>query len=194
MIGHLRGTLEHKSSPRLLIDVCGVGYEVEVPLSTLCELPEAGAQVRLLTHFVVREDTQALYGFLTERERETFRSLIRISGVGPKLALAILSGLNPSELAACVHCGDSSALVRLPGVGKKTAERLLVELKDRLPAPDGLSTMPGTSPTGVLGEALAALQALGYKPAEASRLLQNLDIGERSTQEVIRLALQGLKA
>jgi len=191
MIGRLRGTLAAKSSPGLLVDVGGVGYEVDAPLSTICELPAVGEEVCLLTHFVVREDVQALYGFLSDLERETFRSLIRISGVGPKLALAILSGLNPIELSMCVHAGDASALVRLPGVGKKTAQRLLVELKDRLPTADGIPGGVGGA-VGPVGEALAALQALGYKAAEASRLVQQVEVENRTTEDIVRLALRGL--
>ncbi|MCX7672810.1 MAG: Holliday junction branch migration protein RuvA [Thiobacillaceae bacterium] len=189
MIGRLTGTLLEKHPPQVLIDVQGVGYEVDVPMSTFCNLPGTGQQVSLLTHLVVREDAQQLYGFLTARERDAFRLLIRISGVGPKLALAVLSGLSVDELAQAVARQDGSRLTRIPGVGKKTAERLLLELKGRLA--DALPAAPGAAPasSGVQAEVLEALLALGYTEREAAPAVGQLPPG-LSLEEAIRQALR----
>jgi holliday junction DNA helicase RuvA len=188
MIGSLRGRIISKTPPQLTVEVGGLGYEVEAPLSTYFHLPAVGAEVALLTHLVVREDAHVLYGFATEEERRLFRSLIKISGVGPKIALALLSGISVSAFADCVQRGDSAALTRVPGVGRKTAERLIVEMRDRLAAPETPALAGGTSAES---EAYGALVALGYRPAEASRLLKAVGPGTHSTEELIRRALQG---
>jgi holliday junction DNA helicase RuvA len=192
MIGSLRGTITSKTPPQLTVEVGGLGYELEAPMSTFFHLPAVGATVALLTHLVVREDAHVLYGFATEEERRLFRSLIKVSGVGPKIALALLSGISVTAFAECVQREDVSALTRVPGVGRKTAERLIVEMRDRLGAPADaggtLHTPAGANPEG---EAYGALVALGYRPAEATRLLKAVGPGTHSTEELIRRALQG---
>lgn len=196
MIGSLRGTLAAKQPPQLLLEVGGIGYEIEAPMSTFYELPAVGAEVRLLTHLVVREDAQVLYGFAREEERRMFRLLLKVSGVGPKIALAILSGSSADAFAACIAAGDTAALTRIPGVGRKTAERLIVELKDRV-AGGGeaiATTLSGGSGGGPRGEAISALVALGYRPAEASAMVDVAEADEdgaaASTESLIRRALQ----
>ncbi len=199
MIGSIRGTLLEKHSPELLVDVGGLGYELLAPLTTFIQLPETGGQVQLYTHLVVREDAHTLYGFASQRERSLFRELIKVNGVGPKLALTILSGIDADEFAQLVRDGDTKALVRLPGIGKKTAERLLIEMRDRLAQWQGdtVAAAPataGTQPRNArLAEAESALVALGYKPQEASRMVAAVD-GEAitSSEELIRLALRGM--
>lgn len=172
MIGYLSGVLLARQTQELLIDVQGVGYEVQVSLNTWFELPDTGAPVALHTHFVVREDAQQLFGFGTLAERDLFRELIRVSGVGPRLALAVLSGMTVAEFVRCVQGDEVATLVRLPGVGRKTAERLLVELRDRLVGWSAAETPMVPAPTlDVAGEAESALAALGYKPAEAARMV-----------------------
>ncbi|WP_210394882.1 Holliday junction branch migration protein RuvA [Motiliproteus sediminis] len=180
MIGRIKGVLEEKQPPQLLVDVQGVGYEVEAPMSTFYRLPPLGQVVSLHTHFVVREDAQLLYGFATREERTLFRSLIKVNGVGPKLALTILSGIEANDFARCVAQDDSAALVRLPGVGKKTADRLIVEMRDKMKdwlpsdAPFELSGEAGTTQArsgDAQQEAESALIALGYKPAQAARAI-----------------------
>ena len=200
MIGSLRGRLAAKSPPQLLLEVGGVGYELEAPMSTFYDLPTVGAEVRLLTHLVVREDAHVLYGFAREDERRLFRMLLKVSGVGPKIALAILSGSSVEAFAGCIAARDVATLTRIPGVGKKTAERLVVELRDRLAAEDaglgGALDVGGAG--GARAEALAALVALGYRPAEATRLIETAEsagAGEAggagaSTEDLIRRALQ----
>jgi len=189
MIGFLRGKLLRKQPPLLLLDVQGIGYEVEAPMSTFYDLPDAGTEIELHTHLVVREDAHILFGFATESERRMFRSLIRVNGVGPRLALTILSGISAEAFARCVRDNDSAALTRLPGVGKKTAERLVVEMRDRVEQMQGEA---GADATGsAREEALSALIALGYKPPEATRMLQNIKDTELSSEELIRRALQG---
>ena len=191
MIGFLDGRVASKSPPQLTIEVGGVGYEVEAPMSTFSHLPAVGGAVRLLTHLVVREDAHVLYGFASEEERRLFRSLLKVSGVGPKIALALLSGLSVDDFARCVQQQDAAALTRVPGIGRKTAERLLVEMRDRLgvlgDVQDSAARPPAASPEG---EAFDALVALGYRPAEASRLLRAVGPGTHSTEELIRRALQ----
>lgn len=183
MIGSLRGRIALRRPPRLLVEAGGVGYELEAPLSTFAALPRSG-EVHLFTHLQVREDTQQLFGFATERERELFRALIRASGVGAKLALAILSGLSVDEFARAVAERDVATLKRLPGIGQKTAERLVVEMADRVAGPgEG-------APGGVRGEAEAALEALGYKPREIAALLAEIATAERSSEEIVREALK----
>jgi Holliday junction DNA helicase RuvA len=190
MIGRLTGTLAEKSPPTVLLDVGGVGYELDVPMSTFYNLPALGERVTLLAHFVVREDAQLLFGFLTATERATFRELVKVSGVGPRIALAVLSGLSATELAAAVSRQDSARLTKVPGIGKKTAERLLLELKGRL-GPD--LALPAGAP--VVDEAqadiLQALQALGYNEREAQAAVKALPSGV-GVSDGIKLALKAL--
>jgi holliday junction DNA helicase RuvA len=191
MIGSLRGRIASKAPPQLTVDVGGVGYELQAPMSTFFHLPAVGQEVRLLTHLVVREDAHMLYGFGTEEERRLFRSLLKVSGVGPKIALALLSGLSVEGFARCVQSEDVAALTRVPGIGRKTAERLVVEMRDRLAAVKEAQSgerPPASSPEA---EAFDALVALGCKPAEAASLLKAAGPGTHSTEELIRLALQG---
>jgi Holliday junction DNA helicase RuvA len=191
MIGSLRGRIASKIPPQLTVDVGGLGYELEAPMSTFFHLPAVGEEVRLLTHLVVREDAHVLYGFATEDERRLFRSLIKVSGVGPRIALALLSGISVGAFAQCVLNEDIGALTRVPGVGRKTAERLIVEMRDRLAAPQATPGAPLAAPARAEGEAYGALVALGYRPAEAARLLKAVGPGTHSTEELIRRALQG---
>ena len=198
MIGFIRGVLVAKQPPDLLVDVAGVGYEIQVPMTTLFELPAVGEEVTLLTHFVVREDAQLLYGFIAEEERRLFRELIKVSGVGPKLALALLSGMDARAFSQCLQRDDVSALVALPGVGRKTAERLLVEMRDKAGkwleelAPAVTDRRPvAPAPTDVRAEAEQALVALGYKLPEAARLVSSVQADDAdSSEELIRLALK----
>lgn len=199
MIGRLSGEIISKKPPQILIDVNGVGYEVEAPMTTFYELPDAGNKVVLLTHMVVREDAQLLYGFATESERMMFRLLIRINGVGPKLGITILSGISSLELSRCVAENDVSTLVRLPGVGKKTAERLIIELKDRLKDLGPVKTESTSAEKHIshliespVDDAISALIALGYKPQEAGRMVKNVATENLSSEDVIRLALQSM--
>ena len=190
MIGFLRGMVLRKQPPHLLIDVHGVGYEVEAPMSTFYNLPEAGVEITLFTHLVVREDAHVLFAFGSEAERRFFRSLIRVNGVGPKLALTILSGISVDGFVRCVRENDTGALTRLPGIGKKTAERLVVEMRDRLDD----AAAPGVTPGAAAhprDEALGALISLGYKPQEATHMLQAIKETGLSSEELIRRALQG---
>jgi holliday junction DNA helicase RuvA len=192
MIGSVRGRIAAKSPPQLTVEVGGLGYELEAPMSTFLHLPPVGQEVALLTHLVVREDAHVLYGFASEGERRLFRSLIKVSGVGPKIALALLSGISVSGFAECVQREDVSALTRVPGVGRKTAERLIVEMRDRLAAAPAIAGAPAApAPSTPEGEAFGALVALGYRPAEATRLLKAVGPGTHSTEELIRRALQG---
>jgi Holliday junction DNA helicase RuvA len=190
MIGYLRGVLVRKQPPHLLIEVHGVGYELEAPMSTFYTLPELGAEITLQTHLVVREDAQVLFAFGSETERRLFRSLIRVNGVGPKLALTILSGISVDGFVRCVRDNDTASLTRLPGIGKKTAERLVVEMRDRLEEVSSPATLAGAA-ANPRDEALSALVALGYKPQEGVHMLQAIkDVG-LSSEELIRRALQG---
>jgi Holliday junction DNA helicase RuvA len=193
MIGSVRGRIASKTPPQLMVEVGGVGYEIEAPMSTFFLLPTVGEEVFLLTHLVVREDAHILYGFGTDAERKLFRSLIKVSGVGPKIALALLSGINVEAFAMCVQNQDIAALTKVPGIGRKTAERLVVEMKDRLGPTSESSIYAVASPAGANpeAEAFGALVALGYKPAEATRLLKAAGPGTHSTEELIRRALQG---
>ncbi len=189
MIGRLQGTLAGKTPPQVLVDVNGVGYDLDVPMSTFFNLPAVGERVTLLTHFVVREDAQVLFGFLTAAERQTFRELIRISGVGPRTALSILSGLNVDDLARAVQQQDAVRLTKVPGIGKKTAERLLLELKGKL-GPD--LSMPSASPADdAQADIVQALVALGYSEKEAGLALKALPAGV-GVAEGIKLALKAL--
>ena len=195
MIGRLRGIILEKQAPDLVLDVQGVGYEVAAPMSTFFNLPEIEQEVTLYTHLVVREDAQLLYGFATIRERLLFRSLLKVNGVGAKLALTILSGSDVDDFARSVQEGDTASLTRLPGVGKKTAERLIVEMRDRLKEVSGaMGLKPVTSAAATLAgakdEATAALVALGYKPVDADKMIRGLDSDGLSTEQLIKLALQ----
>jgi Holliday junction DNA helicase RuvA len=194
MIARLAGILLSKQPPLMVIDVGGVGYEVEAPLPVFYDLPEAGQPVVILTHLSVKEDSHTLYGFAGEAERTLFRQLLKISGIGAKLALTILSGASGDELARYVVERDAAALTRLPGIGKKTAERIIIELRDKLdslPAGAGFSVGAGQAPAGTaLGEATNALIALGYKSQEAGRMARQVAQPEMSVEEIIRHALQ----
>ncbi len=199
MIGRITGVLLHKQPPQLLVDVQGVGYELEAPMSTFYQLPADGERVMLHTHLVVREDAQLLYGFYSETERSLFRNLIRINGVGPKLALTILSGVSADEFSRCIMENDAKSLTALPGVGKKTAERLIVELRDKIDtdaslpaaaAPAGVTA----APTNPVSDAVSALISLGYKAQEASRMVRAVESDGLSTEAIIKAALQGTVA
>ena len=191
MIGSLRGKLTAKQAPQVIVECHGVGYEVETPMSTFLDLPPVGEDVALHTHLLVREDAQILYGFATETERSLFRTLLRISGVGAKMGLAILSAMGVTDFERCVEYEDAATLVKIPGVGKKTADRLIIEMRDRI----GHSPMePGTRKIAVeaspRSEAVDALMALGYKANEVNRLIAGLDTDGQSAEDIIRLALR----
>jgi Holliday junction DNA helicase RuvA len=193
VIGFVRGKLVVKAPPHLTVDVGGVGYDIEAPMSTFYTLPAVGADVRLLTHLVVREDAHILYGFGTQEERALFRNLLKVSGIGPKIALAILSGVSVEGFATCVRLEDAAALTRIPGVGRKTADRLLIEMRDRLDAlsaaaADGAQALTGAN--RFEGEAWSALVALGYKPAEVTQMLKPFAGQGGSVEDLIRQALQ----
>jgi holliday junction DNA helicase RuvA len=190
MIGFLRGTLIAKRPPSLTLDVGGVGYELEAPMSTFYRLPDIGQQLSLVTHLVVREDAHVLFGFFTEAERALFRTLLKIAGVGPRTALGVLSGMSVQGFYQCIRDKDLVSLMKIPGVGRKTADRLLLEMKDRLP--ESLGTDAGVWParSQAEGEAHGALLALGYKPGEVVRMLKDLDGVRLSTEEMIREALK----
>jgi holliday junction DNA helicase RuvA len=193
MIGRLRGILVSKQPPWLLVEVGGVGYELEAPMSTIYDLPATGKEVTLLTHYAVKEDSVALYGFLHESERILFRNLQKVSGIGAKISLAVLSGVSTQDFARLVQTGDVVALTKIPGIGKKTAERIVVELRDRV---DGLgASVPGfpavsNAPLDPAGEATVALQQLGYKPAEVTRLVQKVASDGDNAETIIRKALR----
>src|SRR5689334_3992706 len=193
MIGFIRGKLVIKTPPHLTVDVGGVGYDIEAPMSTFYTLPAVGSDVRLLTHLVVREDAHILYGFGTLEERTLFRNLLKVSQIGPKIALSILSGVSVEGFATLVKLQDTSSLTKIPGVGRKTAERVLLEMKDRLDAVSeaALSGAIPMTPTSTEGEAWTALVALGYKPAEVTAMLKPLAGQGGSTEDLIRRALQG---
>ncbi|MBM3203900.1 Holliday junction branch migration protein RuvA [Candidatus Woesearchaeota archaeon] len=199
MIGFLRGIIVQRKPPSLLLEVAGVGYEIEVPMSTFYQLPEVGQTVTLHTHLAIREDAHSLYGFHTEAERSLFRSLIRITGVGARLALAILSGLSVEDFHRAIRNQDTARLVKLPGVGKKTAERLMIELADRLPT---VASSPGIGATVVVNalplqddpveDAISALIALGFKPQEAQTLVRRIPVEGQRSEDLIRSALQSV--
>jgi len=195
MIGLLRGTILDKQPPHLLLEVQGVGYELEAPMTTFYDLPATGGVVTLYTHLAVREDAHLLYGFAKITDRDLFRHLLRVNGVGARLALTILSGMDAGAFAGCIQAGDTAALVRLPGVGRKTAERLVIEMRDRLDSLAGISLTPAGSaaaraPSSPLEDAVTALIGLGYKPQEASRMVRAIDAAELTSEEIIRTALQ----
>ncbi|WP_417615658.1 Holliday junction branch migration protein RuvA [Oceanisphaera sp.] len=200
MIGRLQGIISEKQAPEILLDINGVGYEVTLPMSCFYELPNVGEAATVLTHFVVREDAQLLFGFNTKTERALFRELIKTNGVGPKLALGILSGMTADQFIYNVDQGDITALVKLPGVGKKTAERLIIEMRDRLknfggydlfnPAPESV-TQAGQI-DGAKGEAVAALQALGYKANQAEQMIKKIANPGLDAEQLIREALRAM--
>ena len=200
MIGQIRGILIEKKPPEILVDVGGLSYELQVPMSTVYQLPEVGSELRLHTHFVVREDAQLLYGFYDLKDKTLFRALIRVNGVGPKMALAILSGMAADEFARTVRENDVAAMTRMPGIGRKTAERLIVEMRDRLTEWDdaeAMAALPGaTQSTSAMGkEAETALIALGYKPQQAARsvaIVLKSDPEVPDSESLIRLALKGM--
>ncbi|OEF10426.1 Holliday junction branch migration protein RuvA [Vibrio genomosp. F10] len=204
MIGRLRGLLIEKQPPELLIEVNGIGYEVQMPMSCFYELPELGEEAIIYTHFVVREDAQLLYGFNTVKERALFREVIKANGVGPKLGLGILSGMSASQFVSSVEREDISTLVKLPGVGKKTAERLVVEMKDRLkgwgagdlftPATDAEPSESGPvhRAQSAQDEAVSALLALGYKPVQASKVISQIARDDMTSEQLIRDALKSM--
>lgn len=189
MIGRLHGKLLEKNPPQILIDVSGVGYEVDVPMSTFCNLPEVGGELTLHTHFVVREDAELLYGFATLAERAVFRALIKISGVGPKIALALLSGITVDQLKDAVDRGETGLLTKVPGIGKKTAERLVLELKDKLAGTGAATAAVPTS--GARADVAAALIALGYSEREAAAATKKLP-EDCTVNDGLRLALKSL--
>ena len=197
MIGQIRGVIIEKQPPQLVMDVGGIGYEIDAPMSTFYHLPDVGQTVTLLTHFVVREDAQLLYGFYTRDERHLFRTLLKVNGIGPRSALAILSSVTPDEFVRCVLNNDTAGLVKLPGIGKKTAERLVIEMRDKLSDwCQGATLTPMTSraqPSGrqaILQDAIAALMTLGYKQQEANRLVAKVDDNAMGSEELIRFALR----
>lgn len=204
MIGRLRGTLIEKQPPEILLEVGGVGYELQLPMTCFYELPPIGQEAVLHTHFVVREDAQLLYGFVNKRTRALFRELLKANGVGPKLALAILSGMSASQFVSAVEREEIGLLVKIPGVGKKTAERLVVEMKDRLkgwsegalftPFTDAMTALPGDAdkPSSVEDEAVSALLALGYKPQQASLVVSKIYKSDMTVEAVIREALRSM--
>ena len=196
MIGRLTGVLLRKEPPALLLDVGGVGYELEAPMTTFYDLPAVGERVTLFTHLVVREDAHLLYGFSRESQRRLFRGLLKVNGVGPRVALAVLSGLSEEEFARCVLHEDLARLTQVPGIGRKTAERLVIEMRDKLArAPEGDASMSATTaavPADPVSEAVSALVALGYKPHEASRAVRALPSKGLKAEEIIRQALKSM--
>jgi Holliday junction DNA helicase RuvA len=192
MIGRLKGTLVHKQPPWLVVDVHGVGYELEAPMSTFYDLPDLGREVALFTHYAQKEDSVSLYGFLREAERRLFRDVQKVTGIGAKIALAVLSGVSVDEFARLVQAGDITALTRIPGIGKKTAERMVVELRDRaadLAGAGATLNVPG-APADAQSEAVIALQQLGYKPAEAVRMARDATEAGDDAAAIIRKALK----
>lgn len=198
MIGFLRGIVMHKQPPSLMLDVNGVGYELQAPMSTFYALPENDQAITLYTHMAIRDDAHVLYAFVDLADRALFQSLLKVSGVGGKMALAILSNMSSNEFIQAVHQGNLAGLTRIPGVGKKTAERLVIEMRDRLPKLENqpVKTVPASSPGIVqqantaFDDALGALLALGYKQVEAQRMLKAVDHADMTTEEIIRHALK----
>jgi len=190
VIGYLKGTLVKKRPPWLTLDVGGIGYELEAPMSTFYELPDIGSGLTLVTHLMVREDAHILYAFSSEPERALFRNLLKVSGVGARIALAVLSGMTVAGFNQCVREKDLVSLTKVPGIGRKTGERLLVEMADRLPEAGAESLAATGEPGSAEGEAQGALIALGYKPAEVLKMLKSLDSDRMSTEELIREALR----
>ena len=192
MIGSLRGRLAFKQAPLIVVECGGVGYEVETPMSTFLDLPDAGAELFLHTHLLVREDAQVLYGFSSVAERTLFRTLLKVNRVGAKMALGVLSAMSADDFRRCVEYEDAAALARVPGIGKKTAERLIMEMRDRIDRVGG-APVPGEAfsvETSARSEAFDALVALGYKPNEVNRLIGKLDVADLSAEDIIRQALR----
>ena len=192
MIGSLRGKLTAKQAPSIIVECAGVGYEIQTPMSTFLELPAVGSEIFLHTHLLVREDAHSLFGFSTQNEKVLFRLLLKVSGVGAKMSLSILSGMGVSDFERCVRYEDTVMLVKIPGVGKKTAERLIIEMRDKIEQSPAQAMMAnaGKVVTDARSEAIDALVALGYKPAEVKRLLTKLDTEDKSAEDIIRLALR----
>lgn len=196
MITHIFGKLHSKKPPLLVIDVNGLGYEINAPMSTFYQLPELGESIMLLTHLSIREDAHTLFGFKTDQERRLFRALIKVSGVGPKLALTILSGIEPDQFVRCIQAQDTSSLVNIPGIGKKTAERLIIETRDALSQwqanPESAQNAQPDLMNGnqTIDDAISALTALGYKPNDAKRAVNKIHQPEHNSEQLIRLALQ----
>lgn len=190
MIGSLRGQLRLKQAPLVVIECHGVGYDVETPMSTFFSLPNIGEDVFVHTHLLVREDAQILYGFATEQERALFRDVLRVRGVGARIALAILSAMSVGDFTRCIEYEDAASLSRIPGIGKKTAERLIIEMRDRISTGKDAARTGAPAARDARGEAVDALLALGYKPAEVNRLLGKLDLDGQSPEDIIRLALR----
>ena len=198
MIGFVRGILANKEPPFLVVDVNGVGYEIEAPMSTIFRLPEVGENIQLVTHLVVRDDHQTLFGFGTDEERRLFRNLIKVSGVGAKLALTILSGISVAGFVQCVQMEDKAALVRLPGIGRKTAERLILDMRDRVDAHTGISAggqgLNGRGePSSARADAFNALVSLGYKPGEIQKMLDKVETGVGvRTEDILKSVLKAV--
>ncbi len=190
VIGRLKGKIIEKQAPKLLLDVNGVGYEVEVPMSTFYDLPNAGCDITLRTHFIVREDAQLLFGFLTEDERILFRELIKVNGIGGKVALAVLSGMQPDEFVSCIESQDVKRITSIPGIGPKTAQRLIIEIKDKLGKLAITQSSTGVVNTGATADAVNAMIALGYKPADAEKMIKKVKEPDMGTEDLIRKALQ----
>ena len=194
MISLIRGVILEKQAPILIVDVQGIGYEINAPMSTFYQLPDLGHEVSLFTHFVVREDAQHLYGFYTQDERQLFRTLLKVNGVGPRLALTVLSSTSPNEFVRCVLNNDTESLVKLPGIGKKTAERLVIEMRDKLSEWSPVMNKDTAPQQGgrhqTLQDAIAALLSLGYKQQEANRVVTKIDDGAAASEELIRRALK----
>lgn len=190
MIGSLRGRLTFKQAPAVIIECNGVGYDVETPMSTFFELPGVGEELFLFTHLLVREDAQILYGFATGNERALFRTLLRVRGIGARIALAILSAMSVADFNRAIEYEDATALSKIPGIGKKTAERLIIEMRDRVETSAAGGTERVAVERGAQSEAVDALVALGYKPAEVSKLIAGLETEGQSAEDIIRLALR----
>jgi Holliday junction DNA helicase RuvA len=194
MIGRLRGKLLEKEPPALVVDVHGVGYELEAPMTTFYDLPETGQDVLLYTHLVIRDDAHLLFGFSRTSQRALFRNLLKVNGIGPRVALAILSGLNEQEFARCVATEDVARITKVPGIGKKTAERLIIEMRDKVEPDSNLASADGktVNVNDPAAEAVSALMALGYKGNEASRLVRNVSGNDLTTEDIIRQALRNV--
>lgn len=196
MITHLSGRLFEKKAPKIVIDISGVGYEVLAPMSTFYQLPDIGETLTLLTHLSISENAHTLYGFYKPQERNLFRALIKVNGVGPKLALTILSGIEPDQFVRCIQTQDTTTLIHIPGIGKKTAERLIIETRDALaqwqPDTPGSNESQSTmiEQNDAIEDAISALTALGYKPADAKRAVSRVYQSEHNSEQLIRLALQ----
>jgi Holliday junction DNA helicase RuvA len=192
LIGFVHGRLAHKEPPQVVVDVNGIGYELAAPMSTIFQLPGVGSEVHLITHLVVREDQHTLYGFATEAERRLFRNLLKVSGVGAKMALTILSGISVEGFIRCVESEDTAVLIKLPGVGRKTADRLILDMRDRIQAGGGAAYSGMVSEAGSepRTEAFNALVSLGYKPAEARKMLDRVGDEDLSTEDILRTVLK----